>query len=181
MKYLISLYFDNRTNKQIHQYMETVADVTGNDYMIANRVPPHITVSSFEMQEMPDSTSVKLLEQRLAQALQDIAPGEVQWVGCGAFMNTVLYLTPVLNRYLQDIMQSVYSVVSECPNAGVSKYYRPFQWLPHTTISKKLTTEELVKGFDVVQRDFHILQGRITRIGMAIASPYEEIAEWELK
>jgi len=181
MKYLISLYFDDNTNKQIYGYMEKVAAVTGNDYMLANHVPPHITVSSFEVHGNVENDFIKQLQDMISMALQDIAVGDVQWVGSGAFMNSVLYMTPVLNAYLQDVMERIYDAVADCPNVEVSKFYRPFQWLPHTTIGKKLAPEELNKGFAAVQGDFHILQGKIIRIGLAKASPYEEIAEWKLQ
>ena len=59
MKYLISLYFDDNTNKQIYGYMEKVAAVTGNDYMLANHVPPHITVSSFEVHGNVENDFIK--------------------------------------------------------------------------------------------------------------------------
>ena len=107
--------------------------------------------------------------------------GDVQWVGSGAFMNSVLYLTPVLNEYLLDIMQKIYDIVKACSDIEVSKFYRPFQWLPHTTIGKKMSTEELIGGFGVVQGDFRILQGKAVRISLSKASPYEDIAEWKLK
>lgn len=180
MKYLVSLYFDNNTNKQLSQYMKTVAEVTGNNYMLANHVPPHITVSSFEVFGNSENDIVRVLEGKISKALQELTEGDVQWVGSGAFMNSVLYLMPVLSAYLQDIMERTYNAVADCQNVEVSKFYRPFQWIPHTTIGKKMTAEELTKGFSTVQADFHILQGKIIRIGLAKASPYEEIAEWKL-
>ena len=181
MKYLISLYFDDNTNKQIYGYIEKVAVVTGNDYMLANHVPPHITVSSFEVHANVENNVIKQLEDMISMALQDIAVGDVQWVGSGAFMNSVLYLTPVLNAYLLDIMQKMYDIVKDCSDIEVSKFYRPFQWLPHTTIGKKMSPEELIGGFGVVQSDFRILQGKVVRISLSKASPYEDIVEWKLK
>lgn len=181
MKYLISLYFDDNTNKQIYRYMKMVAEVTGNDYMLANHVPPHITVSSFEPKEVPEGETIERLERQITAVLQDVMAGEILWVGSGAFMSSVLYLAPVQNEYLQEIIQKIYYTVAECEGVIISKFYRPFQWLAHTTIGKKMTPEELTKGFSVVQNHFHILQGRIVRIGLAKASPYEEIAEWKLK
>ena len=40
--YLISLYFDEGTNKKIQLYMEQIAQRTGNMAMIDGKVPPHI-------------------------------------------------------------------------------------------------------------------------------------------
>lgn len=49
--YLISLYFDEGTNKKIQLYMEQIAQRTGNLAMIDGKVPPHITLSAFDMAE----------------------------------------------------------------------------------------------------------------------------------
>ena len=49
--YLISLYFDEGTNKKIQLYMEQIAQRTGNMAMIDGKVPPHITLSAFDMAE----------------------------------------------------------------------------------------------------------------------------------
>ena len=181
MKYLVSLYFDENTNKRIFKHMQAVAEVTGNQYMIVNRVPPHITVSSLEIDETTGNDVIKRLEDKISELLEGLPSGEVQWIGCGAFMNSVLYLSLVLNTYLQDIMQRVYDAVSECPAAEISRFYQPFQWLPHTTIGKKMTAEELVKGFETVQVNFRVLQGKVVKVGLAKVSPYDEIAVWNLK
>ena len=47
--YFISLYFDNKTNERIQRYIDKIANCSGNVFMTENKVPPHITVSSFEM------------------------------------------------------------------------------------------------------------------------------------
>lgn len=46
--YLVSIYFDEKTNKTIQGLIDKVARKTGNNFMIAGKVPPHITVSAFE-------------------------------------------------------------------------------------------------------------------------------------
>ena len=45
--YLISIYFDEKTENWIKKYIENVAVKTGNGFMLDNKVPPHITIASF--------------------------------------------------------------------------------------------------------------------------------------
>ena len=177
MKYLVSLYFDDKTNKQILKYMTAVAEATGNDYMLEHKVPPHITISSFEVAES-NSDAVRQLVQKFNEVFQNVSGGVIQWVGTGAFMTSTLYLSPVLNQYLQKLMEDVYAVVSANKNIKLSKYYRPFQWMPHTTIGKKLDAMQLVKAFEAVQPDFKVITGNVIKIGLAKASPYEDIVTW---
>lgn len=181
MKYLVSLYFDDKTNQQILKYMTAVAEATGNDYMLEYKVPPHITISSFEVDAEANSDIVGQLVKAFGEVFQNASAGVVQWVGTGAFMTSTLYLTPVLNQYLQKRMEDVYAIVSADKNIRVSKYYQPFQWLPHTTIGKKLDEMQLAKAFEIVQSDFRVITGRVIRIGLAKASPYEDIVTWDYK
>lgn len=46
--YLISIYFDDKTNNRIQQAINQVAKKSGNTFMLDAEVPPHITVSAFE-------------------------------------------------------------------------------------------------------------------------------------
>lgn len=46
--YLISIYFDKKTEDRLHLLMQHVAEATGNQFMLDNQVPPHITVASVE-------------------------------------------------------------------------------------------------------------------------------------
>lgn len=46
--FLISIYFDNETEKKLSVLMKRVAQVTGNYFMQDNHVPPHITIAAVE-------------------------------------------------------------------------------------------------------------------------------------
>lgn len=46
--YLISVYFDEKTNNILQKYIDKVALETGNLFMEDKHVPPHMTISSIE-------------------------------------------------------------------------------------------------------------------------------------
>ena len=46
--YLVSVYFDEKTNKILQRYIDKIADRTGNRFMTENKVPPHMTISAVE-------------------------------------------------------------------------------------------------------------------------------------
>lgn len=46
--YLISLYFDTTTEKNMRKLMEQAASTSGNTFMLDGNIPPHITVLAFE-------------------------------------------------------------------------------------------------------------------------------------
>ena len=49
--YLISVYFDDKNNKIISNYINKIAQKTGNTFMTDNHVPPHLTIMSVEARE----------------------------------------------------------------------------------------------------------------------------------
>ena len=167
--YLISIYFDEETNKKIQSYVNQVAEKTGNTFMIDGEVPPHITISALETKN--EEQVIKALEK----AVNRIRSGQLQWVSVGQFFPYVIYLTPVLNEYLHFISREIYECLEDIDDTEISPYYRPFQWLPHTTIGKKLSREEMHIAFETLQKNFSMFSGRVTKIGLAKTNPYQDI------
>lgn len=172
--YLVSVYFDKKTEHRIQSYINDVAYVCGNSFMIDNQVPPHMTVLAFETREEDSVTEV------LDTAISNMKQNKIEWVTVGAFP-TVIFIQPVLNEYLHSLSSSIYESIVNVPDTMLSKYYKPYSWLPHATIAKQLSEEEMRKAFEVLQKSFGAFQGEIVRIELAKKNPYRVIASWELK
>lgn len=178
--YLISLYFDERADARIRQYIKAVAKKTNNTYMLDGDVPPHITISAFE------SRQEKVVMEALDMCMNtfkmvNVGRGVVQWVSVGAFFPHVLYLSPVLNEYLHQMSVAVFETLQGVEHTLIRKCYQPFAWMPHTTIGKKLSDEEMREGFAVLQNSFGMFSGEVVKIGLAKTNPYEDIAVWEFR
>ena len=173
--YLVSIYFDEKTDKKIRQMIKTVAEQSGNTYMLDANVPPHITIADFETRRERELT------EKLGQALAKQGQGTLTWVGVGAFFPNVIYIEPVLNEYLHNLSVKVNESIVNIEETQLRRCYQPFQWLPHTTIGKKLSEDEMVKAFIALQRSFGMFEGKVTRIGLAKTNPYEDIVSWDLR
>ena len=92
--YLISIYFDEKTDKKIRYFMEQVAKNTGNTTLLDDKVPPHITISAFETNE--EDIAITCLKE----CCDTLKKGDLQWVSVSTFFPYVIYLSPVLNEYL---------------------------------------------------------------------------------
>ena len=68
----------------------------------------------------------------------------------------------------------VYEAFKDLPGVKVSSYYKPYSWLPHITIGKTLTSEQMLRGVEVMQ-DFRSLNGKIVKIGLAKVNPHEDV------
>lgn len=94
--YLISVYFDEKTDQRIRNLMEQAAKRSGNTYMIDAKVPPHITISAFETRREAEAAEM------LKCVAEGMKSGTLMWASAGAFFPGVIYLAPVLNAYLQE-------------------------------------------------------------------------------
>ena len=172
--YLISAYFDERTNQSINRYIRQLATKTGNTFMIDNQVPPHMTISSVEARQGD------ILFPCLEQLQGQLIAGTVSIVSVGMFFPYVMYLTPVLNAYLLELSQQIYDAVHDIPEVNVNRFYQPLHWLPHITLGKTLTREQMQQAFAVMQDGFAPIEGRITKLGLAKTNPHEDLMMWKL-
>lgn len=173
--YLVSIYFDEKTNKHIQRFVNQVAERTGNCYMLDGNVPPHITISAFETQD--EGAAIEALDSLTSE----LHAGSLTWASVGQFFPYVIYMAPVLNEYLHKMSVSAYETLSVLEGVLVSSHYQPFQWMPHTTIAKKLSKEEMQVAFEVLQNGFGMFEGEVVRIGLAKPNPHRDIATWELR
>lgn len=173
--YLVSLYFDDATNKTIQNYINKVAEKTGNTFMVDECVPPHITISAFETKREDACIA------SLGNIVEQVNRGELQWVSVGEFLPYVIHISPVLNEYLHELITKIYDSIKEVPETKMSPYYKPFGWFPHTTIGKKLSKKEMQVALEVMHSHFQTFSGNVIRIGLAKTNPYQEIKNWELK
>lgn len=172
--YLVSVYFDDTTNKKLDRLINRIAEKTGNTFMTDNHVPPHMTISSIE------ARNAEVLIPYVKGTGGKLNSGTIKFVSAGMFFPYVMYVTPVLNMYLQDMIKVIYEAVADIDEVTVSKLYRPMQILPHVTLGKKLTKEQMKIAFDVVQDGFVPFEGRVISIGLAKANPHEDVLMIEL-
>ena len=173
--YLVSAYFDPVSTKRLQAWIAQIAAASGNHYMLEKQVPPHLTLSAVEARSADVLTpALRPLEGRLCR-------GAVQFVTVGQLFPYVLYTMPVLNAYLQDLSLAVSAAVSGIPETAVSRYYRPHSWLPHVTLAKTLSPEQMRLAFAVVQENFAVFQAQVTELGLAKVNPHDDVLRFELR
>jgi len=167
--YLVSIYFDDKTEKWIEKYIKDVAKKSGNTFMVDNKVPPHITIAAIETDRIEDVVS------KMDRESSSLEIGSVTFASVATFLPSVIYLAPVLNEYLHQLSTKVNSIIGSVSGVELSDKYMPFSWLPHVTIGKKLSKEEMRIAFEVLQNSFGVFDGKVVRIGIAKTNPYVDI------
>lgn len=173
--YLISIYFDEETDNRIRSFIKQIAKHTGNRTMLEGNVPPHITVAAFQTDSEVHAKEI------FRNASKQIAADTIQWVSVGTFFPGVIYITPVLNEYLNQLSVIYNKEIMKCESVQSNKRYQPFHWIPHSTLAKHLTKEQMQKAFEVMQNQFGPFKSRITKVGLAKTNPYIDIELLELK
>lgn len=172
--YLISAYFDESADRKLRRYMEQIAGKTGNVFMTENHVPPHMTLSSLEAR----NTDELLLHLRSMEGI--LKRGKLCFVSVGTFFPYVIYAAPVFNQYLHDLSMLLNEAVECVEGVSVNKYYRPMQWMPHVTLGKQLTVEQMRMAFEALQNGFAPLEGEVTAIALSKTNPHEDLYVMEL-
>ena len=172
--YLVSAYFDDETNKILQGYINRIAAATGNEFMVANHVPPHLTLSAIE------ARGVEVLMPAFETLEGQLYKGEISIITVGQLMPRVIYAAPYLNEYLQEVEQRIYDSFKGIPETTISRYYRPFSWLPHITLGKTMSPEQMLEAVRVME-DFKSINGSIVRIGLAKVNPHQDVKEIRLK
>ena len=173
--YLISIYFDENTEKRLRNLIKSVAHAAGNTFMLDNHVPPHITVAAVETKHED------LLLVHVEEVIKKLGIGDIQFVSVGTFSSQVIFVQPVLNEYLHKMSEIFTQELGQIEETILRSNYQPFSWLPHCTIGKQLSKEQMLQAFETLQKQFVPVSGNIVRIGVAKTNPHRDIKVWELE
>lgn len=130
--YLISVYFDEHSNKILQRYIDQIALKTGNHFMTEHNVSLHMTISSIE------ERGIGILHPAFESLRGTLKQGEIQLVSVGQLLPYVIYTTPVMNPYLLELSECIYEAFKEIPQTSISRYYRPLSWFPYVSLGKTL-------------------------------------------
>ena len=172
--YLLSAYFDENTNKILSRYIEMIAKETGNHFMEEHHVPPHMTISQIE------ARNVDVLMPSVEALRGKLQKGNIEICTVGMMLPYVIYAMPVLNKYLHDVMNVVYDMLHDIPQTSIHRYYQPMSWIPHITLGKTLTKEQMQCAVKIMQVHFAPLSATVTELGLAKVNPHEDVMRFSL-
>ena len=142
--------------------------------MISHQVPPHMTICQIE------ARSEAVLIAHFQKLQTELCKGSVEIASIGMMMPYVIYAMPVFNQYLQDLSMDVYRTFNQINETKISKYYKPMSWIPHITLGKTLTKEQMLGAVGILQDGFVPMTAEITEIGLARVNPHEDIVRFTL-
>ena len=174
--YAVSLHFTQDVNEIISAATKEIAELTGNTFMLDNKVPPHITIGAFH--------AGKKDEQKLLQLVQDFSknqtPGLIQFIAPGDFNQKVLFLKPQKDDYLTSINKALHKIMLPEFQEGENGYYLPDIWFPHTTLATRLNQTQFLQALEIAKKITLPLEAKVHDIGVYLCSPFAELKRYEV-
>ena len=167
--YLITAYFDEKTNNILKRHIDEIARITGNTYMTDNHVPPHMTLCALE------ARNVDVLTPGFKEFVEASEKGEVIIASVAEFFPYVMYAAPVPNNYLMDISKRLNNIYGDLPEVSVSRYYSVDHWLPHITLAKRLDEEQMLKALEIMRSSFTPINAVVSEVGLSEVNPHRDV------
>ena len=173
--YAVTLYFDSHTNELIEGAMRDIAATTGNNYMLDNSVPPHLSLGLFHAEEEKAGEMVKLFEE-FAESLKSNSAGlSLNFNGANNFADKVIFLSVTRDEPLIKLNRDLHQLFLPHFEAGDNRNYLPENWVPHIALAVKLGGTQFEKGFEVAKSFPLPKSARITSATLARCNPYNEV------
>ena len=177
--YAITLYFDDAVTKQISTLTTDLAAITSNDYMIANSVPPHLTLGMFHA----DDSELEKLETLFGEfvlTVQNEFTGRelpIAFSGPDNFLDKVIFLKPedTCRGVLCHLNEQLHQLFLPHFEPADNRNYLPGNWVPHVALGVKLTHEGFENGMEFLKTAQRIKPGRCVQIGLARCNPYNNL------
>ena len=172
--YLITAYFDDKTNSILQRHIDVIAEATGNTYMMDNHVPPHMTLCAFE------ARNVDILKPGFKVFATGMKQTEVIIASVAFFFPYVMYAAPVPSRILTKIPEQIAEIYSDTSDISISKFYSADHWMPHITLAKRLDEGQMQKALDAMRAGFTPVTGMITEVGLSEVNPHRDVERIKL-
>ena len=169
--YAVSLHFTPDVNEIITSAVKAIAEVTGNNFIIENKIPPHVTIGAFHASKKEEAKLIQLVEE----FSKSQKAGDVRFTEIGNFNGKVLFLKPEKDGFLAQINADLHTVLLPEFEKAENGYYMPEIWFPHTTLATRLNQSQFVKALNVTKSIKLPLETEINEIAIYQCSPFAEL------
>ena len=172
--YAVTLYFEYKDSDEISNLTAKLAKIIDNNYMIANNVPPHLTLGMFHVEDSDVQKLDKIFSEFVEIARKEVITDktfELPIIGPDSFLDKVLFLKPAANERFVSLNKLLHQMFVPHFAPGDNRNYLPENWVPHVALAVKLTHEQFEKGMEFL-KDQNVDNVKIVSIGLAKCNPY---------
>lgn len=170
----LALYFDEKTNQKLSFLSEQIKDKLHQNYLEEHHIPFHLTIATYK--EIAEKKFIEQANQLFTKETNQ----ELYFVSIGCFQKSTLYLLPVYNEFLNQLILKVHHIFDEYVSISQKNRYLPYHFVPHVSISRKLNEQQTNQAFKILNHYFEPFYGKVTKIAVVKTNPYQEIKIWDL-
>lgn len=169
--YLVTAYFDFKSSQEFCDVIENIAAHTGNDFMTANKIPPHLTLLQFH-----SKTDTKKIISAFENAIAPDYKIDVSFKGYKTEIPHVVYV-PAENDRLMKLNKMLSDSFSLLGETVISSHYSPENFYPHVTLAKRLDDVQRKKTIEFMKDKIIPSSGKITKIVLTEGRPPKILRE----
>ena len=178
--YSVSLFFDEKSTVELLDFILQVAQITKNDYVVKNNIPPHITIGMFKATKNQELKLVEII-QKINSEFQPIFEKKEN-VLCfeklDILKNKIAFLSFAANQsIIFELNQKLHnSLLPDFP-AACNNLYLPQVFFPHCTVATGLSKTHLALLQDAQNKNQMKIPKsvKVSKISLAIRHPYQEL------
>ena len=148
MNYAIELVFDDESQIIINNLRKTLQENGVHDEAVKLN---HVSIGDYK------TDNIEELKEKVVEFSKMIKPFELTLSSVGTFMTkeNVIFLEPVMTEELLNVHKKFIKFMAGFDGI-LNPYYDIDKWMPHCTISIRLSDEELYKAIKVLKESIKL-------------------------
>lgn len=178
--YSVSLFFDEKSTVELSNFILQVAQITKNDYVVKNNIPPHITIGMFKATKNQEGQLVEIIKKINSdfQPIFEKKENVLCFEKLGTLKNKIAFLSFATNQSIVfSINQKLHNFLMPDFPAACNNMYLPQVFFPHCTIATGLSKTQLALLQDAQNKNLIKIPKsvQVAKISLAIRHPYQEV------
>lgn len=178
--YSVSLFFDEKSTAELSNFILQVAQITKNDFMVKNNIPPHITIGMFKATKNQEGQLVEIIKKINSdfQPIFEKKENVLCFEKLGTLKNKIAFLSFATKQSLIfSLNQKLHNFLMPDFPAACNNMYLPQVFFPHCTIATGLSKTQLALLQDAQNKNLIKIPKsvQVAKISLAIRHPYQEV------
>lgn len=175
MPYAVILYLDADTEASVRGMWERMGEAGVSHALLETGACPHVTCAVYEDMDLDRCRPV------LAREAQALAAFPIHFPFLGAFSSreSVVFLGAAMSPDLVAVHSAIHRVLSACGFQSWA-HYLPGNWVPHCTLARYLTGDQIPDAIAIAQELALPVKGRIDRVGLVAFPPIRTAGTYPL-